>query len=99
MALSATRITQIEARITSLQAIADANEAAYLEAVSVGVEDYRVDTGEGSSRTKRRKLTEFDDIMESLWRQIDYWNNKLGRKGITNLNLRRKPAFVRGYYA
>jgi hypothetical protein len=94
--LSAARIAQLQARIVTLTAQATAADAAYEEALSVGVEDYRVDTGDGSERVKRRKLKELLDNSSELWREIERLQNILDCKGITRLSLRRKPV---GYYA
>jgi len=89
--LQSSRITEIQSTITNLQAALVIANASYLEALNPA-QDYRVDTGEGSQRVKRRDPTGLLNSITSIQRQIDYWTRKLNGTGITRMNLRRKPA-------
>ncbi len=88
--LSSTRITEINAIITNLEAALAVAWASYTETLNPA-QDYRIDTGEGSQRVKRRDPTEMFNQIQALQRQIDYWNAKLNGTGIKKMNLRRKP--------
>jgi len=57
------------------------------------LDDYRVDTSEGSQSTKRVKIKELQDVIEALESQIDAIYRKLNSGGVRMLNMRRK-----GYY-
>jgi len=92
--LSSDRITEIETTITNLRAALVIANASYLEALNPA-QDYRVDTGEGSQRVKRRTPKELLDSITSIQREIQRNTRILNGTGITKLNLRRNP--TRGY--
>ena len=87
--LSTTEKTEIEARIVTLQAqLALANDA-YDDAMTAA-EDYRLDTGEGAQRVKRRKLAQMLQSISAIESRIDWYRRKLRGTGVFNMNLRRR---------
>ena len=78
------QLTAIQTQITNLN-------TAYSEALASGVESYSFDSGEGSQRTTRRKLSDFDDIMRRLEARENHIINELHGMGVVNIKLRRKP--------
>ena len=60
-------------------------------------EDYRIDTAEGTQRTKRRSLEELKKIIDSLEAQISQLWAKLRNSGLTSVRLRRKRGYTTDY--
>jgi len=96
---STERSTLIERR-TEYETMLETVKATYTAELENPVEEYRFDSGEGSQRAKRRKLSELKEQIEWLEGEIDLINRRLKGSGIVTLNVRRKGGnrFGRGGY-
>jgi len=89
--LSATRVAEIQAQITKLEARLLKLETAYSEAATA-IESYKLDTGQsaGSQSAKRRSLDELQEAIDSIESRLEHLRAKLRGTGIINTVLRRK---------
>lgn len=87
--LSPAQRTYLEAQITLKQAQLDKANATYEAMLENPLEDWRLDSNEGSQRSKRYKLTEYKDQIDSLQAEIDQLWRKLRGGGLVSMNLRR----------
>lgn len=90
--LTASTITSIQARITTLQARLVIADEAY-DAALIEIEEYRFDSGVGSQRIRYRKLGELQKAIDSIHARIDSLQRRLIGKGISNMALRRKGGY------
>lgn len=88
--LSSTRRSELLAILARREASLAIAEQTYDELLAQSIESYRFDSTEGSQQTKRRKLSELKDQIDSIQSEIDSINRKLRGQGITNMNLRRR---------
>ena len=66
----------------------------YEEALSIPVEEYRFNSGEGGNQwARRRTLKQLQEAITRLENEIDNLNRRLRGGGLTNIVLRRR----RGY--
>jgi len=84
--------TRLEARLAVKIAQLEKADEAY-DASLTEVEEYRLNTGEGTQQMKYRDLKGLEDTISRLEAQIDAIYRRLEGKGIMNLNLRRKRSF------
>jgi len=63
---------------------------AHDELLATTVEELRFDSGEGSQRSKQRKLGEHQEIIKALEADIDSICRRLQGKGLTSIVLRRR---------
>ena len=87
--ISTTELARINARITTYETLLTAADAAVL-AAQTDVESYRFDSGEATQQTKRRKLKDLLNNVESIEAILRRLNQRLNGTGVINLNLRRK---------
>lgn len=88
--LSTSTRSDIQTKITRLQAqLVIANDTLD-SAVGNEILEYRFDSGEGSQRTEYRTFSEMTKIIDWLESRIDYLTRRLNGTGLSNLNLRRK---------
>lgn len=87
--LSSSRRSILTARLAKREASLVIVEATYDELLANEVESYRFDSTEGEQQTKRRRLQEVKDQIDSLISEIDRIRRKLNGAGISNMNLRR----------
>jgi hypothetical protein len=80
------QLAQIQAALTSLYT--QLGE----QAVS-SVQSYQFDSGDGSQRTTRRKLSEIQDQIERLEATEDHLINELYNMGLTSIQVRRKNPY------
>jgi predicted negative regulator of RcsB-dependent stress response len=80
------QLAQIQAALTSLYT--QLGE----QAVS-SVQSYQFDSGDGSQRTTRRKLSEIQDQIERLEATEDHLINELYNMGLTSVQVRRKNPY------
>jgi len=57
------------------------------------VQSYQFDSGDGSQRTTRRKLSEIQDQIERLEATEEHLINELYNMGLTSIQLRRKNPY------
>jgi len=88
--INSTTRTRLLARLTKREASLVLAEASYDELLANNVESYRFDSTEGEQQTKRRKLQDIKDQVDSLQAEIDNIRRRLDGKGIVNMNLRRR---------
>lgn len=84
------RRTRLTARLVKREASLVIVETTYDELLASGVELYRFDSTEGEQQTKRRKLQEVKDQIDSLTAEIDSIRRTLNGTGVVNMNLRRR---------
>ena len=87
---SSSRRTRLTARLAKREASLAIVEATYDGLLASGVELYRFDSTEGEQQTKRRKLSEVKDQIDSLTAEIDSIQRTLNGTGVVNMNLRRR---------
>ena len=87
---SSSRRTLLTARLAKREASLAIVEATYDELLANGIELYRFDSTEGEQQTKRRKLQEVKDQIDSLTAEIDSIRRTLNGTGVVNMNLRRR---------
>jgi hypothetical protein len=80
------QLAQIQAALTSLYT--QLGE----QAVS-SVQSYQFDSGDGSQRTTRRKLSEIQDQIERLEATEEHLINELYNMGLTSVQVRRKNPY------
>lgn len=78
------------ARLAKREASLVIAEASYDELLASNVEMYRFDSTEGEQTTKRRKIQEMRDQIQSLESEIDNIRRRLNGTGIVNMNMRRR---------
>ena len=88
--INSTTRTRLLARLTKREASLVLAEASYDELLANNVESYRFDSSEGEQQTKRRKLQDIKEQVDSLQAEIDNIRRRLDGKGIVNMNLRRR---------
>jgi vacuolar-type H+-ATPase subunit H len=97
MALTSTQKQTILEQIKKKEAQLEIANASLEELLANPVEDYRLDTAEGTQRAKRRSLREIQEIIQSLEAEILQLWAKLRCAGLTSIRLRRKYGFPRRY--
>jgi hypothetical protein len=80
------QLAQVQAALTSLYT--QLGE----QAVS-SVQSYQFDSGDGSQRTTRRKLSEIQDQIERLEATEEHLINELYNMGLTSVQVRRKNPY------
>jgi hypothetical protein len=80
------QLAQVQAALTSLYT--QLGE----QAVS-SVQSYQFDSGDGSQRTTRRKLSEIQDQIERLEATEEHLINELYNMGLTSIQVRRKNPY------
>ena len=88
--INSTTRTRLLARLAKREASLVIVEVTYDEALAVNLEMYRFDSTEGEQTSRRRKLKDIKDQVDSLQAEIDNIRRRLGGQGIVNMNLRRR---------
>lgn len=88
--INSTTRTRLLARLTKRETSLILAETSYDELLANNVESYRFDSTEGEQQTKRRKLQDIKEQVDSLQAEIDNIRRRLDGKGIVNMNLRRQ---------
>ena len=88
--INSTTRTRLLARLAKREASLVIVEVTYDEALAVNLEMYRFDSTEGEQTSKRRKLQDLKDQVDSLQAEIDNIRRRLSGQGIVNMNLRRR---------
>ena len=84
------RKTRIQLQLTQVQTSLAALYAQMTTAAGQGVESYAFDTGEGSQRATRRKLSDIQNQIERLEATEEHLIGELYGLGLTTVVLRRK---------
>ena len=90
MGYVASRVARLRRNLARIQEQLDALNASFLEATESGVESYAFDSGEGSQRTTRRKLSEIRTQIDRLEAEEESIINEIYGMGLINVRLRRK---------
>ena len=77
------QLARVQASLTSLyNTLADA--------ATSQTQSYMFDSGEGSQRTTRRKLSDIQDMIDRLTATENHLINELSNMGLVNVRVRRK---------
>ncbi len=89
--LTASRRTEIQAKITALETRLALAESAMDGMLSTeGVESFKFDSGEAMSWAKYYTPEKLQDLIDSIEARIEWWTGKLNGTGIVRMTLRRK---------
>jgi hypothetical protein len=80
---------RLEAKLAKKESLLDIAYTTYEELLSSANESYRFDSGQGSQRTNKRKISELKDQIDSLESEIDGIIRRLCGRGLTKIVLRR----------
>lgn len=95
--LPTARVTQIEAHITQLGTLVDEAYAAASAAMAAGgIESFKFDSGDASQWAKYHSPEALLKSIDTLFKQIDYWNGKLNCTSNVYMALRRKQQYLYG---
>ena len=84
------RVARLKRNLLRIQDALTALNASFIDASESGVESYAFDSGEGSQRTTRRKLSEIRAQIRNLEAEEESIINELYGMGLVNVRLRRK---------
>lgn len=82
--------SDLEAQLTAKRAQLTAAQETMEDILAIQIEEYRMDTTEGSERVKRLNIDKMAKVVDILERQIDSLCRRLGcGGGLTAINVRR----------
>lgn len=84
------RKIRIQTQLANVQLAIENLYTLQLEMSTQSVDSYGFDSGEGSQRTTRKKMTEIQDQIDRLEAKERHLINELYNIGIVNIRLRRK---------
>jgi uncharacterized protein HemX len=88
-----TRKSRLQAQLVKVQAALTSLYNQLAEQSASSVQSYQFDSGDGSQRTTRRKLSEIQDQIERLEATEDWLTRELGGLGLVVTQLRRKNPY------
>lgn len=88
-----TRKSRLQAQLVKVQAALTSLYDQLTEQSASSVQSYQFDSGDGSQRTTRRKLSEIQDQIERLEATESHIFNELYNMGLTSIQLRRKNPY------
>lgn len=88
-----TRKIRLQAQLVKVQAALTSLYDQLIEQSASSVQSYQFDSGDGSQRTSRRKLSEIQDQIERLEATEAHIFNELYNMGLTSIQLRRKNPY------
>jgi len=88
-----TRKSRLRAQLTKVQAALTSLYDQLIEQSASSVQSYQFDSGDGSQRTTRRKLSEIQDQIERLEDTEEHLINELYNTGLIVTQLRRKNPY------
>jgi hypothetical protein len=88
-----TRKSRLQAQLAQIQAALTSLYTQLGEQAVSSVQSYQFDSGDGSQRTTRRKLSEIQDQIERLEATEDHLINELYNMGLTSIQVRRKNPY------
>ena len=87
------RKSRLRAQLAKVQAALTSLYDQLIEQSASSVQSYQFDSGDGSQRTTRRKLSEIQDQIERLEATEEHLINELYNMGLTSIQLRRKNPY------
>lgn len=90
MSYMSIRLSRLKAQLTAVQNALNNLYAQQLELSTSNVESYAFDSGEGSQRTTRRKLSEIQDQIDRLEAKEMHLINEIYNMGLVRIQTRRK---------
>ena len=87
------RKSRLRAQLAKVQAALASLYDQLTEQSNTSVQSYQFDSGDGSQRTTRRKLSEIQDQIERLEATEEHLINELYNMGLTSIQLRRKNPY------
>ena len=87
------RKSRLRAQLAKVQAALASLYDQLTEQSASSVQSYQFDSGDGSQRTTRRKLSEIQDQIERLEATEEHLINELYNMGLTSIQLRRKNPY------
>jgi hypothetical protein len=88
-----TRKSRLQAQLARVQASLTSLYDQLIEQSASSVQSYQFDSGDGSQRTTRRKLSEIQDQIERLEATEEHIINELYNMGLTSIQVRRKNPY------
>ena len=88
-----TRKSRLRAQLAKVQTALASLYEQLAEQSASSVQSYQFDSGDGSQRTTRRKLSEIQDQIERLEATEDWLTRELGGLGLVVTQLRRKNPY------
>lgn len=87
------RKARLKAQLAQVQAALTSLYTQLGEQAISSVQSYQFDSGDGSQRTTRRKLSEIQDQIERLEATEEHLINELYNMGLTSVQVRRKNPY------
>ena len=87
------RKSRLRAQLAKVQTALASLYDQLAEQSNTSVQSYQFDSGDGSQRTTRRKLSEIQDQIERLEATEDWLTRELGGLGLVVTQLRRKNPY------
>ena len=87
------RKSRLRAQLAKVQAALASLYEQLTEQSASSVQSYQFDSGDGSQRTTRRKLSEIQDQIERLEATEEHLINELYNMGLTSVQVRRKNPY------
>jgi len=87
------RKSRLRAQLAKVQAALASLYDQLTEQSNTSVQSYQFDSGDGSQRTTRRKLSEIQDQIERLEATEDHLINELYNMGLISVHVRRKNPY------
>lgn len=87
------RKSRLRAQLAKVQAALTSLYDQLTEQSASSVQSYQFDSGDGSQRTTRRKLSEIQDQIEILEATEEHLINELYNMGLTSVQVRRKNPY------
>jgi len=84
------RIARLKTQLARVQTALAALYETYTDLAARGVESFSFDSGEGSQRSTRRKLSEINEQIRQLEATESHLINELSGVGLVSTQLRRK---------
>ena len=88
-----TRKSRLQAQLVKVQAALTSLYDQLVEQSASSVQSYQFDSGDGSQRTTRRKLSEIQDQIERLEATEDWLTRELYNMGLIVTQVRRKNPY------
>ena len=88
--LTPSRRADYQARVARLSITLNNLFDSYDEIAARPLSSYKFDSGEGAQQAKSRDIADIDKSVRSVQSRIDYYDQKIGGKGLYSMRFRRK---------